>query len=421
MIVMYTNNGQTVKKYDFHRFPGRGTRRVGNIFGTRLLRTFQVALCLLGVVMTAPVGAQSLLQTLAVRDYFGVSHPDQILDFGLSNSVNPSTTYLLDPGGTEVPYQLLRSNRIAIRGNLPANTEKTWQLMSGRAPASFSGVQLTETSDYYEIVNGLTGVRVVKPTAAGALNLAPIQGIRFKDGRWTATGPNRLYEPSYDAHSTRLLIAAKSMTVSILENGPLKVVVQVSNAYDRPLWQYGPLVIPAGPGFYTSTIELQAGQPSILIEDDTDMEFRYSLNVYDVVQPTQGRYRSHHADRLDLGRKADGSLYVNDEFSDAFRDFDYSVPLYDSYLTADRSGYKLLQRMTAWDRWAYNTGRQYWMLYNSAAAGTAPVIGAFPGRAGRAIGVTVTGPGPFFCRTMARGSVPRALASRRSIGPATTI
>src|SRR5215211_2370845 len=189
------------------------------------------------VLLVTEVRAQQTLQTFAVSEPFGVAHPDQILEFTLSSTVDQSTSYMLGPSGTEVPYQLLRGNKIAVRSDLPANATRTWQLMSGRAPASFSDVvQVTETSDYYEVVNGLTGVRMVKPTASGALNLAPIQGIRLKDGRWTATGPNRLYEQTWAAHTNRLITTAKSMSVRVLESGPLKVILQFSNAYDRPLW-----------------------------------------------------------------------------------------------------------------------------------------------------------------------------------------
>jgi hypothetical protein len=399
---MFVDNQHTKNKCRLHgNEPGNKSGRIGKIFGKQGLRLACSTFAAFALWLTPPLRAQ-VVQTFSVQEFFGVSHPDQILEFGLSNSVNPSLSYMIGPGGTEVPYQLVRGNKLALRGDLPANTTRTWQLMSGRAPASFSDVvQVTETSEYYEVVNGVTGVRVVKPTAAGALNLAPIQGIRIKDGRWTATGPNRLYEQTYAFHTNRLIPTAKSMAVTILERGPMKVVIQVSNAYDRPLWQYGADSIPAGPGYYVSTIELQAGQPSILIEDDTDMEFRYSLNVYDVVQPNQGRYRAHHADTVEWGFKADGSIYNSEHLTqrppeDAFRNFDYGQPLFDSDTTLNLATHKRLKRISSWNRWEANTGRQYWMIYNSGAAADGAIIGAFPARASRAIGSHNTGPGPYF-------------------------
>jgi hypothetical protein len=86
-------------------------------------------------------------------------------------------------------------------------------------------------------VNGLTGVRLLNPAAPGSQSLAPIQGIQLRDGRWTATGPNKLYiwssEPALD---NQPLLATNVVAVTLIENGPLKTVVEVTYAYDRPEW-----------------------------------------------------------------------------------------------------------------------------------------------------------------------------------------
>src|ERR1022692_4358552 len=137
-------------------------------------------------------------------------------------------------------------------------------------------------------------MRIARP---GHPALAPIQGILYRDGTWTATGPNALEAVG---HPT-------AMTVRFVEKGPLKVIVEVSYTIERPSLEYGSkLLIPAGDGFYRSTIEIQAGQPSILIEDDTDTDLRYSLNIYHGLEPDQARYRGHHSTSVENGREPDG-------------------------------------------------------------------------------------------------------------------
>src|SRR5687768_4838669 len=161
---MFIDHTHTATRYVSPSQPGnrhgKKSRPIGNIFGTRLLRLLYTTLSLVTLSLTST--SAQVIQPFFVQEFFGVSHPDQILDFSLSNSVNPALSYVIGPGGTEVPYQLLRGNRIAFRTDLPANSQRSWQLLTGRAPASFSGgVQITETSEYYEVVNGITGVRVV--------------------------------------------------------------------------------------------------------------------------------------------------------------------------------------------------------------------------------------------------------------------
>src|SRR3712207_1760596 len=86
------------------------------------------------------------VQRLSVREAFGVSHPEQVIDFDLSQPIDAASTSLLDAGGKDVPYQLLRGNRIAVRTDLPAGVTRTWTLVAGKAPAPISGgVKVTKT------------------------------------------------------------------------------------------------------------------------------------------------------------------------------------------------------------------------------------------------------------------------------------
>lgn len=185
---------------------------------------------------------------------------------------------LLAADGREVAYQLLEGGKkLALRTALPANMELRWQLVRGTPAATVpDAVVVAEVGANYEMTNGLAGVRV--PRAAPVNDLlhlpAPVQGIRYHDGAWTATGPNLLAVQADAVHT---------MAVRFLERGPLVTTIEVSYAFDRPAW-WNPSVAgrgrEAGPGYYRSTITLQAGQSSVLFEEDTDMDLSYSLNYY---------------------------------------------------------------------------------------------------------------------------------------------
>jgi hypothetical protein len=427
-----------------------------------------VLAALLTLAATAPTRAQTLVQSFTLTEHFGVSHPDQIVEFALGTSIDPNNSFVVGPGGQEVPYQLLSSGRIAIRTDLPANTTRTWQLMSGRAPQAIAnGVTVTTGSGYYEIVNGITGVRVWRPegqtrtvpiqrltvsngvalvtcpvdheletgvsnnpdfatarlqvtlgglttysaqngssfTVQEAINIsrpdtrvlkligfigangsdssgtltvpetrtAPIQGILLRDGRWSGTA-DRVRKVSNSSFWDGRVMNANRVTASVLENGPLKVSVRVAYEYDRPrlLDNTGAYLelIPAGSGSYRCTVTLLAGQPSVLIDDDTDMDLRWFLNFYQTVQPDQGRYRGHHSTSIANGYEADGRQYrpVHERPPmDAFRDFTFTGTVN--------------LPVAGWNPWIADSG-WYWMVYNKAAALNAPVLGMYCVRAG---------------------------------------
>jgi hypothetical protein len=312
------------------------------------------------------------VEVFSIHEVFGVAHPTQIIDFDCSKRIDAGRSFMIGLGGTEVPFQVLHDGKIAVEAELPPFGEATWKLYTGRAPQQFShGVRINETPAYYEITNGITGVRIAR---AGHPGLAPIQGILYRDGTWTATGPNSLESDAKPA----------GMTVRFIERGPLRVVVEVSYRFDRPDLLYGnKLLIPAGAGFYRSTIEIQAGQPSILIEDDTDTDLRYSLDVYRGLQPDQARYRGHHSTSAENGREADGRqyrLWHERPAMDAFRDLQYRSPVAN------------IPRMAVWDPWVSDSG-WYWMLYNSKASSDANLLGIFAGRTSEAIGAPNSGAG----------------------------
>src|SRR5687768_17529953 len=123
--------------------------------GTKLKRYMFVFFLLVAAVL--PLHAQhpdKLLQTFSMKEVFGISHPNQIVDFDFAQKINPGSTYMIGPDGVEVPYQLLRNGKIAVQTDLPANARRTWKLYTGKAPTiTKGGVQVTITKTYHEITN----------------------------------------------------------------------------------------------------------------------------------------------------------------------------------------------------------------------------------------------------------------------------
>ncbi|MBW3624321.1 MAG: hypothetical protein KY468_13015 [Armatimonadetes bacterium] len=293
---------------------------------------------------------------------------------------------MVDSKGREVPYQVLRYGGIAVRTALPANETRTWRLHTGKAPAPVKdGVTIIQTATHYEIANGLMGVRDPVPAKALSRTPAPIQGLRYPNGTWTATGPNLLSVP------------AKIMEVRFIERGPLKVVAEVAYRFDRPEVRHeGPIVAPAGETYYKSTVEVQAGQHVVLIEDDTTMDLSYSLNVYEGLQPTHARYRGHSSSSREAGYQPDGKAYA----------LGHERPAMDATVDLQYGASKSYPCMARWDPWIKDSG-WYWQLYNAQAPADAPLFGTFAGRAGRALGAA-NGGVHFFTSPEEGGSAPRA-------------
>jgi hypothetical protein len=243
-------------------------------------RVATVPLAILAIVLGAPLIHHSLraqgpqtLATFQMSELFGVAWPDQPIEFRYDGGRPPaSTTRMLGPSGSEVPFQWVSScsdttatkGCILVRSGLAANTVSTWTLQSGVAPsASVSNpVQLTQAGSNYEITNGLTGVRIVTAGANPApFNLAPIQGIRLADGTWTGAGssPNLLYSQSQQwignvgEPMQTPMFTATAYDVAIVDSGPMKVVIKANYAFNRPVYNYGgqPPIGPAGIGHYT--------------------------------------------------------------------------------------------------------------------------------------------------------------------------
>jgi len=336
-----------------------------------------------------------LVKSFTIAERFGVAHPDQIVDFDLdpASALDPGDCFMLGPDGREVPCQFIEGGRkVAVRTGLTPGEEKTWKLMTGRPPAAAAGgvtVEEKKGEGVWEIVNGMTGVRVpltggdVRPDAIPA----PVLGIRLRDGTWTAAGPNRLAPQG---------VSFRKMAVTFAERGPLTTVAVVRYVFDRQAemrnTRDGPVTVPAGECAYQCRIEVQAGQPSVLFEEDGDLDVSYSFSVREGVAPDQARYRGHHSSRKEFGVEKDGRQYRawhERAGMDALMDLRFDRDYASSY-KSDLGG--SICRMALWNPWVTDSG-WYWQLYDKDAPDAANLVGIFAGRASRLIGAGNSGPG----------------------------
>jgi hypothetical protein len=354
-------------------------------------------------------------QTLQLREWFGVNHPEQVVEFTLNQQAS-SGGRVLNEAGTAVPFQLLeRGKKLAVRTDLRANSTRVWRWFSegtDRTPST-SAIQVTKIDGGWEIANELIAFRVPSAEAIKlgtqrrssfrplvdlfnhsadlprVYTLAPLQGARLRDGTWTALGPNALVALAYE------LVDA---TVDFLEVGPLKTVIQLRYEFKKPAYNYGQHEIsPAGPGFLLVKMYLSAGHPSILIEEDTDLDEVWSANFWHGVEPDQAQYKGHHSTDPKYGHTPDGSIYLPDHVRTHFRgepdasvDLQYRTPQLPSYVTSKQSW----RFLSVWDPWVYDSG-WYWQLYNSVAGPEANLVSIFAGPASRALSAGMSGAGIF--------------------------
>ena len=346
-----------------------------------------VLLCVVqaGAVRAEQIEAADPLRVLTIRERFGVSHPLQAIDFDLGDPLGGGDVYVLGPGGGPVAFQLLEGRRkLAVATDLPAGAKHTWRVMPGKRPAPDGAwLEVAEKPDAYEITSRFLGIRVPREGPA----LAPVQAIRLADGRWTGSSPvpfTRAPRP-------------KRMSVRFIERGPLLVRLEVVYRFDRPDLTYGPKVlIPGGQGRYACHITVSAVQPSVLIEEDSDTDVAYELDLYAAVRPDQARYQGHHSTSKQAGTEQDGRQYRmwhNRRNCDAFVDLQYEAPWEPRFLAR-------------WDPWIYDSG-WYWQVYRKDGGDGDPLVGIFAGRASRVLGAAWSGV-RLFTRPGAEGKAPAA-------------
>src|SRR5215831_18898378 len=74
------------------------------------------------LVLSGSVRAQTVLAQFPLQERFGVSYPDQPVEFSYSGGrIDTRKTRMLGPGGEDVPYQQLSNGSILIRARLPGS------------------------------------------------------------------------------------------------------------------------------------------------------------------------------------------------------------------------------------------------------------------------------------------------------------
>ncbi len=277
-----------------------------------LLYRLLCCLAIIAALFLGKVVSAAEVQSFSYQEPFGLAHGKELLEFNLNKPVNAAQCRLLDAAGKEVAYQISGDGKkLLLRTELAANATLHWRLVDGKpGDAGKAAVKVSEDAakGWYEISNGLTGVRV--PTGkvftdetagldAAALasaassdwglsqvkqqhklvpvNLAPVQGVQLHDGRWTAQGPNLL---NVDA-------LCCGMKVEFLQRGPLETVVRIGYQFKgKPaiarMQQYPERCpgYPGGDGHYLCTIKLAADQPTIQFEEDADVVLHWQLNLW---------------------------------------------------------------------------------------------------------------------------------------------
>ena len=258
------------------------------------------------VLLFACVSSQAA-DTLSYTEPFGLPHKRAILSLPLAKPVDPASTRLVDASGKEVAYQVaLDGKSILLQTDIGPREKLTWKLAAGTPAAadkSLVTVVEDEKNGWIEVTNGLTGVRIPNGktfTDEWALlddkqkeyilqngwalkelktklkmtptNPAPVQGIRLRDGRWTAKGSRLNADPF-----------CSGMKVEFLARGPLETVVKVHYDFKAKAGS-GPTSrsagYPGGDGHYTCIVGLKAGQPTIEFEEDADLvPASWGLNI----------------------------------------------------------------------------------------------------------------------------------------------
>ena len=367
--------------------PSAGRRLRGEQFWLLAI----LILCL--STLTACGGARA--QTFTYREPFGISHTGEILEFDLAQPVAAGANRLLDAKGREVPYQLsLDGKKLLLLTDLAAGETLTWKLAAGR-PAVPAGPFVTVSEDagqgWYEISNGVTGVRVPNgktftDETAGLTpdelaqaaqngweleqarkkhgivpsNPAPVQGLRLRDGRWTANGPSLFVAEAL----------CSGMKVEFLARGPIETVVRVRYDFKAkpPAAPYAPDPsrnpgYPGGDGHYLCTIKLAAGRPVIEFEEDCDrVATNWRMNLWPELNFDTLRHPGQGANRPVVIE----DLPVTDE---AFAKWDAGLRPFGEYPFTD----------------------YYYLLFDSKGDAASPVVAAFVDKSGNAVGSMASG------------------------------
>lgn len=231
-----------------------------------------------------------------------------------------------------------------------------WALCLPMITLSQQALTLVERPDGNLVIrNGLTGIVVPSEKnirQKGAV-LAPIQSFILGDGRPTDSSAN-------------LLTSRVPVTRATLEQ--TRSSVQITFLYR---YQF------SDTGFYTCRITVMKNSRSIRIEEDSNDDLGYTVQVGKSQEFDRARYRGWIASDPEWGREPDGRSYReenNRKPLDASVNLKYSSP----------TRYPL---MSNWDPAGgeVNTGR-YWQVYSESGNNSTPMFGIFQGKPSLLVG-----------------------------------
>ncbi len=320
------------------------------------------------------------IEIFKLKEEFGISNSFQIITFETKKSYHGKNILVVDQNQKIIPHQVLSNGELAVYTDLPADSEKIFKVIYGSSPEPFNGVSNKITDSYIELENNMTAIRAFKGANNSLTNApAPIQGFKFQDDTWTGT------------HGNVLSIPARSIKTELLENGPLIQKVRVSYEVERTpcKGRFEKTAIEGGKGFYNCTIELQYGQPSIMIEEETDSDISYEINLKDDLKADLARYNGHHASSKQFGVDDKGNLYgaQKNHYStkEAHLKLNYNPE------QKWRWGNSTYRFLVPWGGYGVDTG-YYWLAY-SGDTQQDRLLGIFSGKASRLIGPGSSGVG----------------------------
>lgn len=348
---------------------------------------------LLALASLSLLGAD--LKTWTLKEYFGVSYPEQTVEFSYDGPRCPqSSCRVLGPAGTEVPWQQLRSGNILVRSALAAGETLTWTLQSGTATtvaAPTSPVTVTTTTNYVQVANGLAGFRVWTATGNPApYNKLPWAGILLGNGTWTSnsdiwtrgTYRNWGTPPTEDWSNGPFQnnpdVIAYSATV--LENGPIRSVVAIEYETLRTAqWISGAVYVGTGSKVWSITLEIDAGEKYWLFSDYTDDVMITGIGFpggFVGAIPDTAKWRGQGVNSSACGLNWEGGAYSGSYTWNTMAVGNLATMMSGCY------NYALSQGCTSiWGPWGFTAGYGVDnVYYNAAAPSTAPIVGVFIGR-----------------------------------------
>jgi hypothetical protein len=225
------------------------------------------------------------------------------------------------------------------------------------------------------------------------LPLAPVQAIRFTDGSFSDPELNFLegasdvrecsvYPFTTDGYGGKE-IPVKKRTLSIIKQTSSEISIAIQYTFSKPE-NKGTHDSKGQQGYYTCTLTLKAGEPLVMIEEETDVNFSYRFEAgRNMFQ--QARYRGRYSNSVEEGYmlvNGQKQIYKNEnEFPgrEAIVDLPYDTPI------ESCKPYHHYPAIAQWNIWPTGTG-WYWQLHSAAGGALTPTVGIFHGKASRLTG-----------------------------------